>query len=66
MKANAGMPHRHGRAQYQHMSEMKWGRMVGLREAGLSYCDISAPTGHAAMTVIREWNQWIKEDHMQR
>ena len=35
--------------------------MVGLREAGLSYRDIAARTGHAATTVMRAWNQWREE-----
>ena len=40
--------------------------MVGLQEAGLSYCDIAARTGHAATTVMRVWNQWREEGRMQR
>ena len=40
--------------------------MVGLREAGLSYRDIAAHTGHAATTVIRVWNQWREEGRTQR
>ena len=47
MKASAGMPRRHERAQYQQVSAFEQGRMVGLREAGLSYRDIAARTGHA-------------------
>ena len=49
MKGNAGMPHQRGRAQYQYMSEFKWGSMVGLWEAGLSYHVILACTGHASI-----------------
>ena len=40
--------------------------MVGLREAGLSYCDIAAHTGHASMTVMHVWNQWREKGRMQR
>ena len=40
--------------------------MVGLREAGLSYRDIEARTGHAAMTDMRVWNQWREEGRTQR
>ena len=52
MKANAGMPHRRERAKYQQVSAFERGRMVGLREAGLSNHDIAARTGHAATTVM--------------
>jgi hypothetical protein len=37
MKSNAGMLCQCGRAQYQHKSESKQGRMIGLQEAGLAY-----------------------------
>ena len=40
--------------------------MVGLREAGFSYRDIAARTGHAATTVMRIWNQWREEGLTQR
>ena len=53
MKASAGMLRRLERAQYQQVSAFERGRMIDLREAGLSYCDIAARTGHAAMTVMR-------------
>ena len=66
MKASAGMYRQCKRAQYQQMSAFERGRMVGLRDARLSYCDIAAHTGHAAMTVMRVWNQWREEGHMQR
>ena len=60
------MPHRLERAQYQQVSAFERGRMVGLREAGLSYRDIAGRTGHAAMTVMHVWNQWRKEGRTQR
>ena len=60
------MPRRHERAQYQQVSAFKWGRMVGLREAGLSYRDIAARTGYAATTVMRVWNQWRVKGRTQR
>ena len=66
VKASAGMPRRHKKAQYQQVSALKWGRMVGLWEGGLSYHDTAARTGHAATTVMRVWNQWREEGHMQR
>ena len=66
MKASVGMPRQRERAQYQQVSTFKLGRIVGLREAGLSYRDIAARTGHAATTVTRVWNQWREEGHTQR
>ena len=48
------------------MSALERGRMVSLREAGLSYHDIAASTGHAAMTVMHVWNQWREEGCTQR
>ena len=39
--------------------------MVGLREAGLSYRNIAARTGHAATAVMRVWNQWREEGRTQ-
>ena len=66
MKDSAGMPRRRERAQYQQVSAFERGRMVGLREAGLSYRDIAARTGHAATTVMRVCNQWREEGRTQR
>ncbi|KAJ8888270.1 hypothetical protein PR048_007757 [Dryococelus australis] len=66
VKASTSMPRRRQRAPHQHMSEFERGRMIGLRETGLSYCDISARTGHAATTVMRVWHQWIEEGATQR
>ena len=40
--------------------------MVGIREAGLSYRDTAARTGHAATAVMRVWNQWREEGRTQR
>ena len=66
MKASAGIPRRREKAQYQQVSAFERGRMVGLREAGLSYSDIAARTGHAAKTVMRVWNQLREESRTQR
>ena len=63
MKASAGTPSQCERVQYQQVSTFRWGSMVGLREAGLSYRDIAARTGHAATTVMRVLNQWREEGH---
>ena len=54
VEAKAGIPRRHIRVKYQHMSEFKQDRMVGFQEADMSYHDISALIGHAAMTVMHE------------
>ena len=48
------------------MSAFERGRIVGLRKAGLSYRDIAACTGHAAMTVMDVWNQWREDGLTQR
>ena len=32
----------------------------------MSYCDVSAPTGNVARTVMREWDQRIREGHGQK
>ena len=60
------MPRRHERTQYQQVSAFERGRMVGLREAGLSCHGIAARTGHAVTTVMRVWNQWREDGRTQR
>ena len=60
------MPRQQERAQYQQVSAFERGRMVGFREAGLSYRDTAARTGHAATTAMRVWNQWREEGRTQR
>ena len=60
------MPQRRERAQYQQVSAFDRGRMVGLREAGLSYRDIAARTGHAITKVMGVWNQWREEGRTHR
>ncbi|KAJ8866318.1 hypothetical protein PR048_032161 [Dryococelus australis] len=62
VKARASMPRRRQRAPYQRVNEFERCRMIGLRETGLSYRDISALTGQAATAVMSVWNQWIEED----
>ena len=46
-----------------HSNGAEW---LGPQEAGLSYRDIAARTGYAAMTVMRVWNQWREEGRTQR
>ena len=48
------------------MSAFERGRIVCLREAGLSYRDITARIGHAATTVMRVWIQRREEGRTQR
>ena len=60
------MPRQQERAQYQQVSAFERGKMFGLREAGLSYRDIEARTGHAATSVRHVWNQWREEGRTQR
>ena len=66
MKASAGMPRRRERVQYQQVSAFEWGRMVGLREAGLSYRDTATRKEHAGTSMEHVWNQWREEGRMQR
>ncbi|KAJ8882939.1 hypothetical protein PR048_014778 [Dryococelus australis] len=58
LKASVSMPRRRQRVPYQHVSEFERVTMIGLRETGLSYRDISDRTGHGATTMMRVWNQW--------
>ena len=60
------MPRRRERAQYQASECIRTGLNGCLHEAGLSYRDIAARTGHAAMTVIRVWNQCNGEKRIVR
>ena len=53
-------------AQYQQVSAIERGRIVCFREAGLSFHDFAARTGHYATTVMRVWNQWREEGRTQR
>ena len=46
------MPRQRERAQYQQVSAFERGKMVGLREAGLSYRDIATRTRRADTTVM--------------
>ena len=62
VKANVGIPLWHARTQYQHVSEFKWSWMICLWQASLSYHDISACTGYAAMTVIHTRVVWKVSD----
>ena len=48
------------------MSVFERGKMVGLREAGLSYSDIAARTGHATTTVMRVWSHWRENGRTHR
>ena len=66
VKANPGMPRPRGSAQYQYTKEFKRGRIVGIREAGLSYRDVSVRTGNFAMALKHVWKQCIEEGHTQR
>lgn len=66
LKANVGTAHGRERAQYQHESDFKQGRIVGFWKVDLSYHDILTPAGHAAMAVMRVWNQWVEDGRTQK
>lgn len=55
------MPRRRQRVRYEQVSEFERGRIVGLRETGLSYRAIAARVGREASTVVRVWRQWQEE-----
>ena len=60
------MPLRRQRRQYQQLTEFERGRVIGLREGGLSYRDIAARLGRNVSTVHACWRQWSREGTMSR
>lgn len=60
------MPRRRQRVQYEHLTDFDRGRVVGMREAGLSYRQIATRLGRAASTIMRTWRQWSAEGRTHR
>ena len=55
------MPLRRKRAKFEQISEFERGRIVGLREAGLSYRAVAARVQRNSSTIMRVWKQWTDE-----
>ncbi|GFX56798.1 transposable element Tc1 transposase [Trichonephila clavipes] len=52
------MPRRRKGAKFEQISEFERGRIVGLREVGLSYCAVAARLQHNSSTIMRVSKQW--------
>lgn len=60
------MPLRRKRAKFEQISEFERGRIVGLREAGLSYRAVAARVQRNSSTIMRVWKQWTDEGRRAR
>ncbi|GFW65791.1 DDE_3 domain-containing protein [Trichonephila clavipes] len=60
------MPLRRNRRQYEQLTDFDRGRIIGLREAGLSNRRIGRHLGRSDMVVARCWQQWITEGRVYR
>jgi transposase len=43
------------------LTDFEQGRIIGLREAGLSPKEVAARVGHDMSTVQWSWQQWVQE-----
>ncbi|GFW02309.1 transposable element Tc1 transposase [Trichonephila clavipes] len=55
------MPRQRMRVKFEQISEFKRGRIVGLREAGLSYRVVAARVQRNSSTIMRVSKQWTDE-----
>ncbi|KFM59437.1 Transposable element Tc1 transposase, partial [Stegodyphus mimosarum] len=55
------MPRRRKRARFEQLTEFERGRIIGLREAGLSYRAVASRVQRNSSTVMRVWKQWTDE-----
>ncbi|GFX27839.1 transposable element Tc1 transposase [Trichonephila clavipes] len=60
------MPRRRKGAKFEQISEFERGRIVGLREAGLSYRAVAARVQHNSSTIMRVSKQWTDEGRTAR
>jgi transposase len=60
------MPPVRRRAHYQHVTQFERGRIIGMREAGLSYRAIAHRVGRNVATVLRCCHAWFEEGRHQR
>ncbi|XP_071039937.1 uncharacterized protein [Parasteatoda tepidariorum] len=55
------MPLRRKRARFQQLTEFEQGRIIGLREAELSYREVAVCVQRNSSTAKRVWKQWMDE-----
>ncbi|GFU32226.1 transposable element Tcb2 transposase [Trichonephila clavipes] len=55
------MPLRRFRRQYEQLSQIERGRIIGMMEAGWSARRVARPLGSSDCVVRRRWDQWIRE-----
>ncbi|GFY08271.1 transposable element Tc1 transposase [Trichonephila clavipes] len=60
------MPRRRKGVKFEQISEFERGRIVGLREAGLSYRAVAARVQRNSSTIMRVWKQWTDEGQTAR
>ncbi|GFU54219.1 transposable element Tcb2 transposase [Trichonephila clavipes] len=60
------MPCRRKGAKFEQISEFERGKIVGLREAGLSYRAVAARVQHISSTIMRVSKQWTDEGRTAR
>jgi transposase len=60
------MPPVRRRAHYQHVTQFERGRIIGMREAGLSYRAIAHRVGRNVATVLRCCHAWFEDGRHQR
>ncbi|GFV66461.1 transposable element Tc1 transposase [Trichonephila clavipes] len=60
------MPRRRKGAKFEQISEFERGRIVGLREAGLSYRAVAARVQRNGSTITRVSKQWTDEGRTAR
>ncbi|GFU29790.1 transposable element Tc1 transposase [Trichonephila clavipes] len=54
------------RVKFEQISVFERGRIVGLREAGLSYRAVAARVQRNSSTIMRVWKQWTDEGRTAR
>ena len=60
------MSHVRRKHTYQQIPDFDGGRIVAYLDYGLSYRRIAACVVRNLMTICRMWNQWFREDNMER
>ncbi|GFW78019.1 transposable element Tc1 transposase [Trichonephila clavipes] len=60
------MPHRRKGVKFEQISEFERSRIVGLREAGLSYRAVAPHVQRNSSTIMRVSKQWTNEGRTAR